>query len=148
MGIDILGDKEIPDVAVDSVAKPASPVTPSGAVNTGQAGRIFRVLLQGVVEIDLWVQAGHTPACFGLMEDSAALADSFVAGVNAIPDHLKDAARLIKGCAVCTEVLKDTVEDMGGTLPQAWQDLEPANMENLPEGADEGGDAEQGNQAR
>lgn len=128
MGTDTLGGKETPDVAVDTAAKP---------VDTGQASRIFRGLLQGIAEIDLWIQAGHTPACFGLTENSAALADSFIAGVNAIPDHLKDAARLIKGCAICTEALKDTVENMGGTLPQAWQDLEPASMENLQEGADE-----------
>lgn len=137
MGIDNLGDKTTPDTIVDSAVEQAVPATSPDIADVGQTGIFYSALLRGVAEIDLWIKAGHTPACFGLTNDSAALTDSFVAGSDTIPDQLKDAARLIKGCAVCTEVLKSTVEDMGGTLPQAWQELEPASMENLPEGADE-----------
>ena len=138
MGTDNLGDKETPDAVADSAAEPVAPATPSDAMDAAKAGRIFRELLSGVAEIDLWINAGHTPACFGLTEDLAALADLFVAGSDTISDQLKDAASLIKGCAVCTEVLETTTEDLGGTLPQAWLDLKPATVESLPEGAEEG----------
>ena len=143
MGTDTLGDKETPDAVVDSVAEPSTPATSPDPTDAERTGRTFRVLLRGISEIDLWIRAGHTPACFELTGDLAALADSFVAGSDVVPDQLKDAARLIKGCATCTEVLKGTVEDMGGTLPQVWEELEPAKAESLPEGADESGDEEQ-----
>lgn len=135
MGTDIK-EEGTPDVVADSADEQATPATPPNATEVKRAGMTFRVLLRGISEIDLWIKAGHTPACFGLTGDSAALTDLFVSGSNIIPDNLKDAARLIKGCAGCTEVLKATTEDMGGTLPKAWEELEPAKTESLPEGAE------------
>lgn len=128
METDTPGDKEIHDKAADSATEPASPGTPSDAVDVKKTSGIVRGLLQGVAELDSWIQRGHTPACFELTEDLAVLAESFVVGDDILA-HLEDAARAIKGCAICTEVLEGMVKDMGGTLPRAWQELEPASLE-------------------
>lgn len=129
MATNDLEGKETSDVTVDSAA-----VRTDGAnavvqqATAGRAARLMNELIQGVIELDRWVALGHTPLCFDLGNELAALADVFVAGGVIIPDQLKDAASRIKGCAICTEVLEGVVkEDLSGELPQAWRDLKPAN---------------------
>lgn len=80
------------------------------------------------VELIQRMVAGHSIYCLGFEEEMAELAQWFV-GIDFISYQLMEAARCIKSCKLCSQKLEEMTQRLGGELPQAWHELQPARDE-------------------